>query len=69
MPLLAVFIASILQTVGINVSLYSFQEKIGNNVATLSIILRLSGMKSFVLNSACDVVKIVTVRHLKCRSS
>lgn len=32
MPLLVVFIASILQTVGINVSLYSFKEKMGNNV-------------------------------------
>lgn len=37
MPLLVVFIASILQTVGINVSLYSFQEKMGNNVGVFSI--------------------------------
>lgn len=69
MLLLVVFIASILQTVGINVSLYSFQEKMGNNVGAFSIILRLYGMKSFVLNSTCSIVKIVTVCRLKCRSS
>lgn len=63
------FIASILQTVGINVSLYSFQEKMGNNIGAFSIIPRLYRMKSFVLNSACNIVKIVTACHLKCRSS
>lgn len=70
MPLLVVFIASILQTVGINVSLYSFQGKKWPIMSEpFSIIPRLYGMKSFVLNSTRNIVRTVTVRHLKCRSS
>lgn len=71
MPLLVVvFIASILQTVGINVSLYSFQGKKWPIMSELfSIIPRLCGMKSFVLNSTHNIVRTVTVRHLKRRSS
>lgn len=69
MPPLRRFIASILQTVGINVSVYSFQEKMGNNGGAAAIILRPSWMKSFVLNPARNIVGIVTACHLKRRSS
>lgn len=42
------------------------REKMGNNARGLS---PLSAVKPFAPNSTCNIVRLATARHLKCRLS